>query len=274
MSTPDDHGIDDQQNHDRQHGDGQDHGAGISIVPAIINGSGDDPRSENPSREVRKEISLQRLSPNSSWEDLVFNASRTFEEANVPQPPSRRLSMVTIVLIASVIGALSGAGTTWGVGYFGKDDKAKVAAVARDRSVDDAIAQVSSELQTLKTSAETTAKNNAARLAKLSEALEKMKTSAPDVTGSIPAQAPLTAPSASSPAPAVAAPATAFSRLPTLDGWTLRTVADGSATIEGKLGVFEVYPGDPLPGAGRVNAIRRQDGRWVVVTERGLITAR
>jgi hypothetical protein len=38
--------------------------------------------------------------------------------------------------------------------------------------------------------------------------------------------------------------------------------------------VFEVYPGDPLPGVGRVNAIRRQDGRWVVVTDRGLIVAR
>jgi hypothetical protein len=27
-----------------------------------------------------------------------------------------------------------------------------------------------------------------------------------------------------------------------------------------------------VPGLGRVDAIRKQDGRWVVVTSRGLIT--
>ena len=34
--------------------------------------------------------------------------------------------------------------------------------------------------------------------------------------------------------------------------------------------LYEVYAGDPVPGLGRVDAIRRQDGRWVVVTSRGL----
>jgi hypothetical protein len=51
-------------------------------------------------------------------------------------------------------------------------------------------------------------------------------------------------------------------------------VGNGSATVEGRQGVFEVFAGDPLPGVGRVDAIRRQDGQWVVVTSRGLIVAR
>jgi hypothetical protein len=29
-----------------------------------------------------------------------------------------------------------------------------------------------------------------------------------------------------------------------------------------------------MPGLGRVEAIRRQDGRWVVVTNKGLIVTR
>jgi len=281
MSTQDNHEIDnprdsgnlDSQKRDDLHGDQPDHGADVSIVPAIVNEFGDDLHPESRPRGMRKEITLQRLPPNSSWEDIVFSASRVFEEANVSPPRARRPSLVTIVLIAAIMGALSGAGTAWGVGHFGKDDKAKVADAARERSINDAIAQVSSELQTLKSSAEASAKNNAARLAKLSETLEKMKNSPPDVTGSIPAPAAQPAPVVS-PAPGVAAPATTFSRLPTLEGWTLRDVTNGGAMIEGRLGVFEVYPGDPLPGVGRVNAIRRQDGRWVVVTERGLITAR
>jgi hypothetical protein len=29
-----------------------------------------------------------------------------------------------------------------------------------------------------------------------------------------------------------------------------------------------------VPGLGRVDAIRKQDGRWVVVTSKGLVVAR
>ena len=47
---------------------------------------------------------------------------------------------------------------------------------------------------------------------------------------------------------------------------------NGSALIEGRQGIFEVYAGDPIPGLGRVDAIRRQDGKWVVVTTKGLIS--
>ena len=34
-------------------------------------------------------------------------------------------------------------------------------------------------------------------------------------------------------------------------------------------GIYEVGPGAPLPGVGKVEAVRRQDGRWVVVTPEG-----
>jgi hypothetical protein len=62
--------------------------------------------------------------------------------------------------------------------------------------------------------------------------------------------------------------------LPTVEGWVLRGVANGIALIESRRGIFEVYAGDLVPGAGRVDAIRRQDGRWVVVTSKGLIVSR
>jgi hypothetical protein len=63
-------------------------------------------------------------------------------------------------------------------------------------------------------------------------------------------------------------------RLPTVSGWRIRDIANGGALIEGREGLYEVYAGDPLPGLGRVDAIRKQDGRWVVVTSKGLIVAR
>ena len=80
------------------------------------------------------------------------------------------------------------------------------------------------------------------------------------------------------PTPAAQAAATPpkveVGRLPSVEGWILRDVANGGALIEGRQGIFEVYAGDPVPGLGRVDAIRRQDGHWVVVTSRGLIVAR
>jgi hypothetical protein len=91
-----------------------------------------------------------------------------------------------------------------------------------------------------------------------------------DVTGSV-------APSAAATTPPQVPGATAkveVSRLPTVEGWVLRDVGRGSALIESRRGLFEVFAGDPIPGLGRVDAIRKQDGRWVVVTSKGLIVSR
>ena len=80
---------------------------------------------------------------------------------------------------------------------------------------------------------------------------------------------------AASPAPATtASPKPDVARLPKVEGWVLRDVAHGGALIEGRNGLYEVYAGDPVPGLGRIDAIRKQDGHWVVVTSRGLVVAR
>ena len=81
-------------------------------------------------------------------------------------------------------------------------------------------------------------------------------------------------PTASVPLPTPAPPKTELARLPKVEGWVLRDVNRGGALIEGRQGLYEVYAGDPVPGLGRVDAIRKQDGRWVVVTTQGLVMAR
>jgi hypothetical protein len=90
-----------------------------------------------------------------------------------------------------------------------------------------------------------------------------------DVTGSV---APPAA-AATPPSPGTTAKAD-VARLPTVEGWVLRDVGRGSALIESRRGLFEVFAGDPVPGLGRVDAIRKQEGRWVVVTSKGLIVSR
>ncbi len=67
----------------------------------------------------------------------------------------------------------------------------------------------------------------------------------------------------------------AAAKVPVVDGWVLTSVGRrGNAIVASRNGYYEVYPGDPLPGVGRVQDIRYQDGRWIVVTPKGLIIRR
>jgi hypothetical protein len=96
-----------------------------------------------------------------------------------------------------------------------------------------------------------------------------------DITGSIPTPSPRSLPQGE--ARQLQPPQTEASappKPPVVEGWTLRNVYDGVALVQGRFGLIEVEPGDVIPGVGRIDNIRRQDGRWVVVTSKGLIVAR
>jgi hypothetical protein len=208
----------------------------------------------------------------------------------------RRLSaMAAVVALAAVAGVLGGALATACIQHFVGDD----ATSAGSRALEASVARIDADILALKAGVEHTSKlgmvqfnktsdrldkvekaqaEPAAKLARLSEAVDKLRTApaaapvpvaaapvaAKEVTGSI-------APPAAAPA---VAPKVEVARLPTVEGWVLRDVANGGALIEGRQGMFEVYAGDPVPGLGKVDAIRRQDGRWVVVTSKGLVVAR
>jgi hypothetical protein len=59
-----------------------------------------------------------------------------------------------------------------------------------------------------------------------------------------------------------------------VEGWVLREVYNGSALVESRSrGLYEVMPGNVIPGVGRVEAIERRGTRWVVVTDKGFIGA-
>jgi hypothetical protein len=85
---------------------------------------------------------------------------------------------------------------------------------------------------------------------------------APEVTGSIAPKG--TAPMVLGTPPQALKP-------PTVPGFVLRRVYDGAALIEGRDGMIEVEPGIVAPGLGRIEAIKREDGRWIVVTARGIV---
>ena len=202
--------------------------------------------------------------------------------------------------LAAVAGALGGALATAGVMHFAGGATTASSNLALEASV----ARIDADILALKASVEQTSKvgivrdnktsdrldkvekaqaEPAAKLARLSEAVEKLRAAqaAPDAGRSRPAAAKDVTGSISPPATAAVAapvplpvPKPEVARLPTVEGWVLREVSNGGALIEGRRGMFEVYAGDPVPGLGRVDAIRKQDGRWVVVTSKGLVVAR
>jgi hypothetical protein len=55
-------------------------------------------------------------------------------------------------------------------------------------------------------------------------------------------------------------------------GWIVHEVANGTAVVQGPNGIWRVARGDVLPGAGRVDSIVRWGNRWIVATNRGLIS--
>lgn len=238
-----------------------------------------------------------------SWDGEEFAPHVKADEPREAGDKRRLSAMAAVVAIAASVGAISGALATAGMMHFAAPAAAP-AQVADTSALDASVARIDADLVALKANVEHTSKtglsqfNRAndrldklekaqaepmAKLAKLSETVDKLRATPPaapaqaaaapakETTGSI---APTQVATAAAPAPPPAAPKTEVGRLPTIEGWRLRDVANGGALIEGRGGLYEVYAGDPIPGIGRVDAIRRQDGRWVVVTSKGLIVAR
>lgn len=266
------------------------------------------PKAEAPKVEVKAEAP-DTDAPRETGKVMIMAPSRdrSWDSATIEHGPAaadaaqasggwgkRASAIAAVAVLAAIAGAIGGSFATSSVGH-GVASEQSSAATNRTQAMEATIKRLESEVAALKTSADRAAKgdagqfakvndrmdkmekahaDSAAKLAKLNDSVEKQHVAAApaspaqakEVTGSIPA-------TTAAPVP-LPAPKPEFARLPKVDGWVLRDVANGGALIEGRTGIYEVYAGDPVPGLGRVDAIRKQDGRWVVVTSRGLVVAR
>jgi hypothetical protein len=55
----------------------------------------------------------------------------------------------------------------------------------------------------------------------------------------------------------------------TIASWTLREVTNGTAVLQGPIGILRVTRGDTVPGLGKVTSIVRWGNSWVVATSAG-----
>jgi len=217
--------------------------------------------------------------------ERVNEAPRASAAGPGAQQRSLRFALLAATIAgAAGIGALAGSLAAFGLSHQ-PAEQATAVRTADSRDVIQALKNQRAELAALKTSLDSETRSTAAQFAKISdrfnnielaqanqanklthiaEAVDRFgKKPAPEITGSIAGPAPASAP-AVRPAPAV----------PVLRDWVVQDVRNGRAMVETRYGsMFLVASGGMLPGLGRVAEIKRQNGAWIVVTERGLISS-
>jgi hypothetical protein len=202
------------------------------------------------------------------------------------------------VVVALAGGAFIANGTVW----HAPDQTNTARAEDEIKALRATVAQLNSEVKALRGANETT-KTAAAQIGKLTDRLDRFEHGQPDpakvakalenidkldqklalltandATGSVSAKAAAVSAPAPTPAPVATTPPAARQTVtvadpPIVTGWEVRRVYDGLALIHSRWGTMEVGPGDVLPGGMIVKDIRRLDGRWVVLTTRGLIVS-
>ena len=195
---------------------------------------------------------------------------------SAPQTIGQKVLRGASVAVAIAIGATGGTFSAIGFLEYAQLTQVTEAApmptlVDEQRAVWSAVTQLQNDIAVLKSNAESTQSNGSSnsnatsnntngQLSNLNERFDRIERridalATKETTGSVPA-APL--PNAAHNAP--------------LAGYSVRDVYRNSALIQGgKIGMKEVSPGDDVPGLGRIHSIRQQDGRWVVITSRGII---
>jgi hypothetical protein len=213
----------------------------------------------------------------------------TVEDAASGAPPrSWRFALLaaTIALVAAA-GSFAGSLTASGIGELRSASATPGADMADAASVAKALKSELAELNAMKSSLDSAthyanaqfatiserlehvehAQTDPAQLAHIAEAVDRLNklnaAGTPETTGSIGTAAPGT--------PAAPTAAKITDRL--LEDWVLEDVHGDRALVASRYGgEYLVTPGSVLPGLGQVDAVKRQDGQWVVVTARGLIT--
>jgi hypothetical protein len=182
----------------------------------------------------------------------------------------RYVLLAASVTFAAALGTVIGALASGGYSASAKPD---LAMIEQNQAMQQSIARLGKEVTTLKASLDAANKSAHTQIAKITDRLEHATA---EITGSVSAPqtaSPMPLPQPR-PAPRVAAaeavPSTRTSIVP---GWTIHDMRGGYVYVENHGEVYQVLLGAPLPGLGPVESVKRQDGRWVVTTPKGIIVS-
>ena len=234
-----------------------------SISPVELGQATDSVTTSSPEEAEISSIGTARTT---SFSLVEFTAPKRPRFAFRPRH-KRYALLAASVAIAAVVGAVTGAATTGG---FSKAPPVDVAAIEGNKAMQQSVARLTKEITSLKATLDAANRSASSQIAKISERLSRETT---NVTGSVPPQTQA-APTGPLPAARPETAATAMQpRLSIVPDWTIHDTRDGFVYVQGHGDIYQVVPGAPLPGLGPVEQIKRQDGRWLVVTPKGIIVS-
>jgi hypothetical protein len=188
------------------------------------------------------------------------------ETATPAAPPRswRFALLAATIALAAALGSFIGSLTASGIGeVMSTSAPAPSISTADASSVLKAFKAQLAELTAMKLALDSATRNANTQLTAIADAvdrLNKLNTGTPETTGSI------------VPGAAAAAPTEPKITDRILEDWIVQDVHGDRALVESRNGgIFDVGAGSVLPGIGRVESVKRQDGQWIVVTARGLI---
>jgi hypothetical protein len=241
-----------------------------SISPADMIGT------PNAAGEVPPIESTDAFNASNETTAIGTQESASIEHLAAPKRPlfilrprhKRYALLAASVAIAAALGAIVGTAASGG---FSKAPAIDVAAVEENKAMQQSVARLSKEIASLKTSLEAANRSASSQIAKISERLNRESA---NITASIPTQQQTNPASAPLPPPRPeAASIDSAPRMAILTDWSIRETRDGYVYVQGHGDIYQVVPGAPLPGLGPVEQIKRQDGRWLVVTPKGIIVS-
>jgi hypothetical protein len=191
------------------------------------------------------------------------------------RPRHKRYALLAAsVTFTAALGAVIG---TVASGGFSAAARPDVATVEQNKAMQQSIAQLGKEVTTLKASLEQANKAAHTQIAKISERLERGTAeitgsiSAPQTMATMAVPAPMPSPRPAQRIAAVEPPPPAH--VPVVTSWTIHDTRNGYVFVENHGEIYQVQLGAPLPGLGPVQSVKRQDGRWVVLTPKGIIVS-
>ena len=214
-------------------------------------------------------------SSSAAWTGAASTSPATAQQAKsnngaapAPATVGQKILRGATVAIAIAIGATGGTFSALGFLQYAQLTQLTEAApmptmVDETRAMWSTVMQLQNEIAVLKATIESDAAHTITEFLKTDARIDRLDRSQSDyrrndVTASVPA----------------ASPQAATQRTSAVAGWSVRDAYGNTAIIQGRQGTKEVSPGDNIPGLGRIHAIKQQqDGRWVVVTSRGIITS-
>ena len=250
-------------------------------VPEVTPAKSELPAVESPPLSPASETPAVATAPAPEAEPIVaapaIEASAEPKIATLPRfvlrPRHRRYALLAAsVTFAAALGAVIGALASGGYSAPAKPD---VIAVEQNKAMQQSIAKLGKEITTLKASLDQANRSAHTQIAKISERLEHQ---AAEITGSI--TAPQTTAPTATPLP-VPRPAQRFAAVeppppalpPVVADWTIHDTRNGYVFVENRGELYQVQLGAPLPGLGPVQSVKRQDGRWIVLTPKGIIVS-